>query len=399
MNVACPACSRTADPSADSGTCPQCGADLGPLWRIANLTSDLRADRPGGERRPSTVALARQRARLHVRAPSGRLDEPVLEIDGDTVVRCCAPADDDSGGVEESQWSAGVADRALVVALAAEALLGVEVPARATAIRVVLAELDRLTQHCTWLASLGDHTGALSLVHAGQAAGSATAAITRDIGVAIVIGGVSHDLDDARRDAIRTQVPAITSELLDLAAGVAARRGWSAAVEGVAVVTHSQCASEGITGPTLRATGDATDVRRGAPYLHYAHLDFDVASGEAGDLLARFAVHVAEVRTSTAIVDQVLARLEPGTHRARGRRHGLASRVLGRVPALWPAGEAAAAVETASGRMECSVRADGAHRLRRLDVRDPRTAERRGIAGTLPGRSVTDALALTIEMV
>jgi NADH-quinone oxidoreductase subunit D len=125
-------------------------------------------------------------------------------------------------------------------------------------------------------------------------------------------GGVAQDLPDDAPDAIRGWLREMRRELADLDKLVHGQPIWVNRLKDVGWLGVDGCIALGVTGPLLRAAGLPWDLRKTEPYLGYETFDFDVPTDDRGDCWARYVVRIAEMHESLKIVEQVLARLEPG---------------------------------------------------------------------------------------
>ncbi len=257
----------------------------------------------------------------------------VLELDGE-VVRSMQP---DIGylhtGFEKSgenlrfQQACTLTDRMdylsphannLAYVLAVEKLLGIEVPPRARVLRVLFAELGRISSHLVWLGTHAMDIGAMGLFfYCFREREKILDMVESSAGVRLNpsyfrIGGVMRDIPE--------QLPAMAREFADeLPAWIASYRAlldrnpiWRERLIGIARIDAATCARYGVTGPILRAAGVARDLRKVSPYLDYETYEFDVPVFEGGDSYDRYRVRIAEMEQSRRIVYQALDRLEPG---------------------------------------------------------------------------------------
>ncbi|HET6214266.1 MAG TPA: NADH-quinone oxidoreductase subunit D, partial [Micromonosporaceae bacterium] len=196
--------------------------------------------------------------------------------------------------------------------LAVERLLGIEetIPPRATVIRVLMMELNRISSHLVWLATTGMELGALSMMLYGFREREFILDIfelvtgLRMNHAYIRPGGVSQDLPEAAITKIReflTLMPKRLKSYEDLLSG---QPIWMRRTQGVAVLDVTGCLALGITGPVLRSAGLPWDLRKTMPYCGYDTYEFDVPTREGGDVWARYEVRLDEMRESLKIVEQ-----------------------------------------------------------------------------------------------
>jgi len=202
--------------------------------------------------------------------------------------------------------------------LAVEKLLGVEVPNRATVIRVIMMELNRISSHLVALATTGMELGALSMMIYGfrdreKILDIFEAVCGLRMNMAYVRpGGVSQDLPREGVQMIRDFVDYMPKGLDDYEGLLTGNVIWQERTQGVGYLDVSGCLSLGVTGPVLRSAGLAWDLRKTMPYCGYEEYDFDVPTHNGADAWARYVVRLDEIRESLKIISQGLDKLEPG---------------------------------------------------------------------------------------
>ena len=209
---------------------------------------------------------------------------------------------------------------ALCYALGVERLLGItnEIPRRAQQIRVLNAELTRIASHCVWLGTGGLDLGALSvffytfdlrenILDMQEAAGGA-----RMHPNYIRVGGVNGDLPEGYLERLDALIKKFPGRMRDLRALVQANPILQDRMVDVGILSPEEAVQWSVTGPSLRASGVAYDVRRAFPYSGYEEYDFDLPTRDEGDSYARFLVRLDEMEESMRIIRQVRERLEPG---------------------------------------------------------------------------------------
>jgi len=210
---------------------------------------------------------------------------------------------------------------AMAYVLAVEKLLGVtdQIPERAQAIRVLLCELTRIASHCVWLGTGGIDLGAISTFFYAFDMREDILELSEQSGGArmhpnyLRIGGINGDLPDgflARLDALIEKFPVRMREMRTLLQNNPILRDR---MIDVGIVTPKDAVAWGLTGPSLRASGIAYDVRKAFPYSGYEKYAFDVPVRDDGDAYARFLVRLDEMDEAMRIVQQVRKELErPG---------------------------------------------------------------------------------------
>jgi NADH-quinone oxidoreductase subunit D len=257
----------------------------------------------------------------------------VLELDGEYVVSCRPVLGYLHTGIEKNTeyrtWQQGVtfvtrADylspffNELGYCLAVERLLGIEAPPRAQVIRVMVSELNRIASHLVWLATSSLELGAISVMVYGFREREEILRIFEMVTglrmnhAYIRVGGLAMDLPDGAEQRVRDflrMMPGRIGEYENLLTG---NPVWRQRNVGIGVMTVDDLLALGVTGPTLRASGMGHDLRKAQPYGGYQEYEFDVPTRTEGDCFARYQVRVDEMRQSLRIVEQCLARLEPG---------------------------------------------------------------------------------------
>jgi NADH-quinone oxidoreductase subunit D len=301
----------------------------------------------------------------------------------------------------------------LAYSLSVEHLLGLELPARATWIRMLMCELNRIASHLLWLATNGADLGALNmLVYGWRDREMLLAFFEKVTGLRmnhnyIRPGGVAADLPDGWRDdvlAICEAVPKRMDEYDNLLTGQPILQNR---MDGVGVIDSTTAIALGVTGPVLRSTGVAADVRRDSPYLAYDQVDFDVIVGTQGDCWDRYAIRVNEIRESVKIVRQVAERMPAGDYRIQDKKvtPPPRNRIDESMEALIhhfklftegfkvPAGDAYVPVESARGELGCYIVSDGTSRPYRMHVRAPSFANLQALAPMARGGFIPDVIA------
>lgn len=205
-------------------------------------------------------------------------------------------------------------------AMAVEKLLGItsEIPERAEYIRVIAGELARVSDHLTCITASLAELGGLTTFFYGNRAREHVWDLLEDLSGARLthsycrIGGVAWDLTADFEDKVKVKLEKIRGYILDVRKLVERNRIFLDRMEKVGAISAKDAISYGITGPCLRATGVAYDVRRDHPYSVYDHFDFDVPIAEGGDNLARYLVRIEEMEQSMRIVEQALVQIPPG---------------------------------------------------------------------------------------
>jgi len=353
----------------------------------------------------------------------------ILELRGETVLRCKPVIGYLHTGMEKTgedlnflQGPTNVTrmDYAsplfceLVFSMATEQLLDMEVPARATWIRMLMCELNRMSSHLLFLATNGMDLGAIGMMLYGWREREELLRFFEMVtGLRmnhnyIRPGGVAADLHDGWEDdvaAILEVLPGRLDEFDDLMTG---QPIWRDRTQGVGVITTPEALAMSATGPMLRSTGYAWDLRRSMPYLAYDEVDFDVVVGTYGDTFDRYAIRLNEVRESMRIVEQCVERMPAGDYRSQDKKvtPPPRARIDESMEALIhhfkiftegfkvPAGEVYTAVESPRGELGCYLVSDGGAKPMRMHIRAPSFANLQSLPHLMRGGFIADAVAI-----
>ncbi len=207
----------------------------------------------------------------------------------------------------------------LAYCLAAEELLGVEVPPRADAIRVMFAELQRIASHAMANGTFINDCGAwhTPLFHMFRDRERVLDMFEMTCGARLTtnymrIGGVAFDLPEELLPTLESFLADMPERIADYEALLLENEILHARARGVGVISLEMAINSSLSGPVLRATGVPWDLRKANPYCGYEHYEFDVPVGEQGDCFDRFLVRMAEVKQSLRILRQVIDHLPDG---------------------------------------------------------------------------------------
>ncbi|MFQ5966842.1 MAG: NADH-quinone oxidoreductase subunit D [Acidimicrobiia bacterium] len=301
----------------------------------------------------------------------------------------------------------------LVFSLATEELLGIEVPPRAAAIRVMMTELNRVTSHLVALATQGLDMGALSMMIYGfREREPILDFFEKATGLRmnhnyIRPGGVAADLPDGWEEDVAEIVELIPERLIEHEDLLRQNPIWEGRTHGVGIITTEECLALGVTGPTLRATGSDWDLRRAMPYSGIEQYRFEVPTGSNGDVFDRYVVRLEEMRQSIAIVSQVAETMPSGDYRSTDRKvtPPPRARLDESMEALIhhfklftegfkvPEGETYVAVESPRGELGCYLVSDGGGRPWRCHVRAPSFANLQALPVIMADSLVADTIA------
>lgn len=302
--------------------------------------------------------------------------------------------------------------------LGVERLLGVEAPPRAQVIRLILSELSRIMDHLVCVGANVNDVGAMtpflymyevreeiySILEA-CAGGRLTVSYAR-------VGGLANDVPADFEEAVRFVLKRTLQQIDEAERLLTANRIFRQRTEKIGVISGEEALNWGWTGPCLRASGIAYDIRKSDPYLGYETYDFAVPVATTGDTYARYLVRLEEVRQSVHLVAQALERLRPGPIITDDHRVALPpkGKVYTEMESLiWhfklimegmkvPPGEVYSVSEGANGELGFYLIADGSGRPYRAHVRPPCFAVFQAYPHMLVGHMVADSVAILGSM-
>jgi NADH-quinone oxidoreductase subunit D len=200
-------------------------------------------------------------------------------------------------------------------ALAVEKLCGLAVPARCQWYRMALGELSRVTDHLTCTAAMAMELGAFTpFLWFMKAREILYDVLEEETGARIThsfgrIGGMASPPTPSFKELCRGAMPRVIQLVEEGEKLLLKNRIFLDRLEGVGVISAADALSLSWTGPCLRASGVAYDIRKAAPYLKYDEVDFEVPVGKSGDTLDRFLVRLEEIRQSRRIIDQSIDKM------------------------------------------------------------------------------------------
>lgn len=298
-------------------------------------------------------------------------------------------------------------------ALAVEKLCGIEVPARAQAIRCAIAEAMRITAHLVWFGTSALEVGAVTpFFLAFREREDLFDLIDELTGLRtnseyIRFGGVACDLspDLARRfKAFADRMPACVDEYELLLTG---NRIWYDRARGIGILTPDHAIALGLTGPNLRAAGMPHDLRKSNPYSGYDKYQFEIPVGTVGDVYDRYLVRMEEMRQSARIISQAIEGLPEGEFIARDYRYVLPpkDKVFSSMEELIyqfkivtdmrpPVGEVYVGIEAGKGELGYYIVSDGGPNPFRTHVRAPSFINIQALESVCVGRPIADVVAI-----
>ena len=297
---------------------------------------------------------------------------------------------------------------------AVEKLIGVEVPPRAQAIRVIMMELARVASHELWLGTTGLDLGVYSgFFYAWRDRDLALDLNEAYSGVRMMtsftrVGGVAWDLPDGWLEQLQRFIDVMPSRIDDFESMLTNNPIWRQRTEGVGVISGEDAIEAGVTGPVLRASGVNYDVRKAFPYCGYEQYDFEVPVGKNGDCYDRYRVRVAEMRQSLRILQQAVDSLPGGPWLTSDRKVALPPRselsksmeaVIHQFRLVsegfkGPVGDVYAFVESPRGELGFYLVSDGTNKPYRMKVRPPSFCNLQSLRKLVEGVLVADVIAI-----
>jgi NADH-quinone oxidoreductase subunit D len=357
----------------------------------------------------------------------------VLELDGETVVRCIPHIGYLHSSFEKlgeyRTWNQIVplTDRMdylapliynCAYAMAVEKLMGIEVTERCKVARVLLMEMDRIFSHLLWIGTTAIDIGAFTVflytfqereriynLHEAFTGARITTSSTR-------IGGMMADLPPGFLEATQHFVDTFPRTLDEVETLLSNNQIWIGRNRNVGVISGADALDMGLSGPNLRASGVDYDIRKDRPYYDYETYDFDVPVGEHGDCFDRYLCRMEEMRQSLRIMQQALDRMPGGPINVDDPRVILPGKtdamndmesmihhfklVMGGVQA--PAGESWFGLESSKGELGMYVVSDGGSKPVRWRVRGPSFINISALPRMVEGHLLSDVITVNASL-
>ena len=282
--------------------------------------------------------------------------------------------------------------------MAVEELAGIEVPERADYIRVIVSELSRILNHASALGFLLNDMGAWQTALLwGMRQREMILDIFESLGGSrmmcnyIRFGGVLRDLSETtigQINALMEQLPPFFDEFERL---LTRNEVLLTRARGVGILPRELALSYSVTGPLLRGSGVAYDVRKAEPYSLYDRFEFDIPVGEVGDVYDRYLVRIEEMRQSYRILEQALKQLPDAEGSFINQQYKAVSRQQSLKPA---AGEVYARVESPKGELGYYIVSNGTSSAYRYKIRAPSFIDLSGLADMCRGHKVADIVVI-----
>jgi NADH-quinone oxidoreductase subunit D len=280
-----------------------------------------------------------------------------------------------------------------------EKLAGIEVPERAQYIRVIIEELSRLQSHLLAMGEYAEFVGFVSMfMYTIRDREDLMSVIDSLTGARIThsflrYGGVKDDLPEGFKDDAKYVFGNLKKAIDEYEELFSTDSIYKARTKGVGVLAADVAKDLGVSGPPLRASGFAFDIRKDEPYLVYKDLDFKVCTHKDGDVYARIQVRLDEMRESMYIVEQCLDQIPDGPLFPENTPYGKRSPVM-RVPP----GEVFHRVESPRGEMGMYMVSDGSDKPYRAKVRGPVYPTLQALPPLIKGVEVADIVAIAGSM-
>ena len=352
----------------------------------------------------------------------------LLELDGEKILKAVPDIGYLHTGIEKEfevktyQQGVTLTDRIdylaplsnnLVYCLAAERLLGLEIPEMAQWMRVMLSELTRLNSHLVWLGTHAIDIGAMSVfLYCFREREEILRVFEMFSGQRMMtsyfrIGGLALPPPRGWQKRVKDFVDIFPSRV-DQYEDLLTNNGiWTGRTKGVGHISLEDMIEFGVTGPMLRAAGMKVDVRKDTPYSSYEKFDFEVPTRTENDVFARYQVRIEEMRQSTKIIRQALEGMPSGSHQADAPGIVLPDRekMKTQMEALIyhfkivtegfrvPEGEVFQVIESPRGEVGCYMVSDGTQKPYRVHWRGPSFGNLQATARMIEGTQIADVIA------
>lgn len=354
----------------------------------------------------------------------------VIELDGEQIVGAQPTIGYLHTGIEKTaeqkKWQQvvplvermdylGPQSNALAYVLSVEKLLGIDVPERVKNIRVLIAELQRISSHLVWLGTHGMEIGAITMMMYCFRERELLLNINEMLAgfrlfpSYIRVGGLREDLPPGFHEAVTAFLDRFPAKIDEYEGMLTKNSIWIGRTKGVGILTKQDVLDWGLLGPIARGSGVKYDVRRAFPYLNYDTYEFEVPTQQDGDVYARYLTRLAEMRESWKICKQAIARISPtGEWGVDDPRivPPPKDKVYSEMEALIqhfliysqgftvPAGDAYVPIEGPRGEQGFYVVSDGSNRPVRVKSRPPTFLALQALPKLIQGGLIADVIAV-----
>ena len=354
----------------------------------------------------------------------------VLELDGETVVKCTPYVGYLHRGIEKLSegmtymQALPLTDRLDYISsmannvgycLAVERLFGIEAPERAKFIRTIVCEMTRISSHIIWLGTHALDLGAMTpFLYSFREREWILDLFEKLCGARLTvsyprIGGVRNDVSQEFLDSLYKFTEEFPGRIEEYETLIDQNRIWFKRTKGIGVISAEEAINWGLTGPTLRGSGVNYDIRKKFPYDAYDRVDFDVPLGKNGDVYDRYRCRMEELRQSTRIIRQCIEKLPEGPimapdapkftlppkDRVLADMESLIHHfvLITKGPMAAPEGEIYVATEVPKGELGFYIVSDGTGRPYRMRVRAPSFVHASVLPRLCEGGLVADVVA------
>jgi NADH-quinone oxidoreductase subunit D len=388
---------------------------------VAAMTTTT-IETPAGPAHPMVLNMGPQHPSTH-----GVL-RVILELDGETVLKAKPVIGYLHTGIEKScesktySQAIPLTDRIdylaplsnnLCYCLAVERLVGIEIPKRAQYIRVLLTELTRITSHLVWLGTHAIDLGAMSVfLYTFREREEIMKIFEYVAGQRMMtsyfrFGGLALEPPPGWLDMVRRVIESLPGHVDEYEDLLTQNRIWLARTKGVGIFSAADAIAMGASGPMLRGSGVAYDIRRVFPYSSYDEFDFNIPTQAAGDCYARYQVRMAEIRESIKIVRQAMEKIPAeGPFRAEApgiippSREEMKTSIEGLIYHFKiftegfapPPGEVYQAIESPRGELGVFLASDGSNKPCRVKFRAPSFVNLQALPKLCEGRLIADVV-------
>ncbi len=353
----------------------------------------------------------------------------VLELDGETIVKCTPHVGYLHRGVEKHveqlnylqiiphtdrlDYIAAMANN-IGYCVAVERLFGIKVPERTEYIRTIVGEMARILSHLLWLATHALDIGAMTVfLYCFREREKLQDLFERLCGARLTvsymrIGGVKNDIDTKWLDDLYQFTEEFPMRIEQYETLIDKNRIWLRRTKGIGIISAEEAINWGLSGPTLRGSGVSYDVRKYMPYGVYDKVKWKVPTGKNGDIYDRYRVRMEELRQSNSIIRQCIEKIPEGPILADAPKFTLPPKdrvltdmehlihqfvLITKGPQTAPKGEIYVSTEAPKGELGFYIVSDGTRRPYRMKIRTPSFVHISALPRLCEGNMVADVIA------
>lgn len=277
-----------------------------------------------------------------------------------------------------------------VICHAAETLMELEIPERAEYLRVIALELNRISSHCLWFGTFLLDLGATSPFLYSMVERETILDLLNELcGARITfnylrVGGVKWDAPDGWIEKVKNFLPVMKKKIDEYEVLVTKNEIFTNRTKGIAAYTQQTALDYALSGANLRATGIKWDLRKDQPYSIYDRFDFDIPTGQTGDVYEKYVCRMEEMRQSVRILEQAVEQFPSS------------GPIMARIPRVVrvPEGEAYVAIESPRGELGCYIVSKGKSNPWRVKFRRPSFCNLQILPELLRGENVSNLVAI-----